>query len=184
MQRTESAFLSTVFFVFISFKNTYCGQKHCTVCKNSLHCCKGKRQPYYLTVLLAFTSSKICFGNKKLLSLTKYVPLLQRQSRHLLSTVFFVLLVPQICFVDKKHCTVCKNSLLFCVRQCTTKNEVCKKTIQSCNKDVAVMQLLIPFSRHPQRKTAILTFAPVSALLTGSVCANLWQVQPCATSFQ
>ena len=51
---------------------------------------------------------------------------------------FCVLLVPQICFVDKKHCTVCKNSLLFCVRQCTTKDEVCKKTIQSCNKDVSV----------------------------------------------
>ena len=145
LQRTESAFLSTVFFVFISFKNTYCGQKHCTVCKNSLHCCKGKRQPYYLTVLLAFTSSKICFGNKKLLSLTKYVTLLQRQNRHFYQLFFCVLLVPQICFVDKKHCTVCKNSLLFCVRQCTTKDEVCKKTIQSCNKDVSVMQLLIPF---------------------------------------
>ena len=154
------------------------------MCKNSLHCCKGKRQPYYLTVLLAFTSSKICFGNKKLLSLTKYVTLLQRQNRHFYQLFFCVLLVPQICFVDKKHCTVCKNSLLFCVRQCTTKDEVCKKTIQSCNKDVSVMQLLIPFSRHPQRKTAILTFALVSAILTGSVWANLWQVQPCATSSQ
>lgn len=70
-------------------------------------------------------------------------------------------------FFGQKPYTVCQNSLHFCVRQCTTKDEVCKKTIQSCNKDVSVMQLLMPFSRHPQRKTAILTFAPVSAILTG-----------------
>lgn len=103
-------------------------KKHCTVCKNSLHCCKGKRQPYYLTVLLAFTSSKICFGNKKLLSLTKYVTLLQRSESVFLSTVFCVLLVPQTRFSDKKPYTVCKNSLHFCVRHCTTKDEVWKKT--------------------------------------------------------
>ena len=114
MQRTESAFLSTVFFVFISFKNTYCGQKHCTVCKNSLHCCKGKRQPYYLTVLLAFTSSKICFGNKKLLSLTKYITLLQRTESAFLSTVFFVFISFKNTYCGQKHCTVCKNSLHCC----------------------------------------------------------------------
>ena len=33
MQRTESAFLSTVFFVFISFKNTYCQQKNIIIYK-------------------------------------------------------------------------------------------------------------------------------------------------------
>ena len=114
LQRTESAFLSTVFFVFISFKNTYCGQKHCTVCKNSLHCCKGKRQPYYLTVLLAFTSSKICFGNKKLLSLTKYITLLQRTESAFLSTVFFVFISFKNTYCGQKHCTVCKNSLHCC----------------------------------------------------------------------
>ncbi len=32
---------------------------------------------------------------------------------------FCVLLVPQICFVDKKHCTVCKNSL-HCLQRQTT----------------------------------------------------------------
>ena len=134
LQRSESVFLSTVFLCFTSSPNTFFGQKkHCTVCKNSLHCCKGKRQPYYLTVLLAFTSSKICFGNKKLLSLTKYVPLLQRSEPAFLSTVFCVLLVPQTRFLDKKHCTVCKNSLHFCVCQCTTKDEVWKKTFPSCN---------------------------------------------------
>ena len=115
LQRTESAFLSTVFFVFISFKNTYCGQKHCTVCKNSLHCCKGKRQPYYLTVLLAFTSSKICFGNKKLLSLTKYVPLLQRQSRHFLSTVFLCFTSSPNMFCRQKNIVPCAKIRYFFV---------------------------------------------------------------------
>ncbi len=39
---------------------------------------------------------------------------------------------------------------------------------RSLEKDVSVMQLLTPFSRHPQRKMpAILTFVPVSAILTG-----------------
>ena len=163
--------------MFISFKNTYCGQKHCTVCKNSLHCCKGKRQPYYLTVLLAFTSSKICFGNKKLLSLTKYVTLLQRSESVFLSTVF-------LCFTSSPN-MFCRQKTLYRVQKFVT--FLCVSMYderRSLEKDVSVMQLLIPFSRHPQRKTAILTFAPVSALLTGSVCANLWQVQPCATSSQ
>lgn len=73
-------------------------------------------------------SSKICFGNKKLLSLTKYVTLLQRSESVFLSTVFCVLLVPQTRFSNKKPYTVCKNSLHFCVRHCTTKDEVWKKT--------------------------------------------------------
>ena len=147
MQRTESAFLSTVFFVFISFKNTYCGQKHCTVCKNSLHCCKGKRQPYYLTVLLAFTSSKICFGNKKLLSLTKYVPLLRRSKSAFIINCFLCV------FKFQKH--VLWTKTLYRVQKFVT--FLCVSMYderRSLEKDVSVMQLLIPFFQTSTKKNA------------------------------
>lgn len=146
---------------------------------------QGQTSAILLDCTIGVYEFKNMFRKQKTIIVDKIRPIVAEVRISIFINCFFcVLLVPQICFVDKKYCTVCKNSLLFCVRQCTTKDEVCKKTIQSCNKDVSVMQLLIPFSRHPQRKTAILTFAPVSALLTGSVCANLWQVQPCATSSQ
>ena len=80
---------------------------------------------------------------------------------------FCVLLVPQICFVDKKHCTVCQNSLLFCVGECTKKDKVCKKTIQSCNKDVSVMQLLIPFSQTSAKKNCNFDICPCVCITHG-----------------
>ena len=129
---------------------------------------QGQTSAILLDCTIGVYEFKNMFWKQKTIIVDKIRPIVAEVRISIFINCFFcVLLVPQICFADKKHCTVCKNSLLFCVRQCTTKDEVCKKTIQSCNKDVSVMQLLIPFSRHPQRKTAILTFVPVSAILTG-----------------
>ena len=155
LQRSESVFLSTVFLCFTSSPNMFCRQKTLYRVQKFVTLLQGQTSAILLDCTIGVYEFKNMFWKQKTIIVDKIRPIVAEVRIGIFINCFFcVLLVPQICFVDKKHCTVCKNSLLFCVRQCTTKDEVCKKTIQSCNKDVSVMQLLIPFFQTSTKKNA------------------------------